>query len=40
MLFISHRLEEIFAICQRVTVMRDGTHVLTKPVEELTIGSP
>jgi rhamnose transport system ATP-binding protein len=35
-LFISHRLEEIFAICQRVTVMRDGTHVLTKPVEELT----
>jgi rhamnose transport system ATP-binding protein len=28
-LFISHRLEEIFAICQRVTVMRDGRHVLT-----------
>src|SRR4051794_13414223 len=34
-LFISHRLEEIFAICRRVTVMRDGRHVLTKPIEEL-----
>jgi rhamnose transport system ATP-binding protein len=38
-LFISHRLEEIFAICRRVTVMRDGRHVLTKPVEELTAQS-
>ena len=38
-LFISHRLEEIFAICQRVTVMRDGRHVLTKPIEELTTQS-
>src|SRR5215468_6066827 len=35
-LFISHRLEEIFAICERVTVMRDGSHVLTSPLAGLT----
>src|SRR3954451_3174655 len=38
-LFISHRLEEVFALCQRVTGMRDGQHVLTAPIEELTTES-
>jgi len=35
-LFISHRLEEVFAICQTVTVMRDGKHVLTSDLAGLT----
>jgi rhamnose transport system ATP-binding protein len=35
-LFISHRLEEVFAICQTVTVMRDGRHVLTSDLAGLT----
>ncbi|MBX6766140.1 MAG: sugar ABC transporter ATP-binding protein [Actinomadura rubrobrunea] len=35
-LFISHRLEEIFAICQRVTTLRDGTYVGTEDVADLT----
>jgi rhamnose transport system ATP-binding protein len=36
-LFISHRLEEVFEICQRVTIMRDGRFVRSDPVEDLTI---
>src|SRR5450432_4222727 len=36
-LFISHRLEEVFAICQRVTIMRDGAFVRTAPIADVTI---
>ena len=34
--FISHRLEEVFALCQRVTVLRDGKLVVSRPLEGLT----
>ena len=36
-LFISHRFEEITALCQRVTIMRDGRHVSTDPIDALTV---
>ena len=36
-LFISHRLEEVFASCQRVTIMRDGRFVRTAPIEDVSI---
>jgi rhamnose transport system ATP-binding protein len=35
-LFISHRLEEIFELCRRVTTLRDGTWIATEPVAGLT----
>jgi ribose transport system ATP-binding protein len=35
--YISHRLEEILNISDRVTVMKDGQVVATKPTAELTI---
>lgn len=34
--YISHRLEEIFQLCDTVTVLKDGAHVRTCPVAELT----
>src|SRR5262249_23710721 len=33
--YVSHRLEEIFELCQTVTVLRDGAHVVTRPVAGL-----
>lgn len=35
-IYISHRLEEIFAICDSVSVMRDGHLIDTKPIGEVT----
>ncbi|MFD9421586.1 MULTISPECIES: sugar ABC transporter ATP-binding protein [unclassified Streptomyces] len=35
-LFISHRLGEIFELCRRVTTLRDGRRVSSEPLEGLT----
>ena len=34
-IYISHRLEEIFKLCDRITVMKDGCHVGTYKTAEL-----
>ncbi len=36
-LFISHRLEEVFAICQRITIMRDGRFVRSALAVDITV---
>jgi ribose transport system ATP-binding protein len=34
-IYISHRLDEIFELGDYVTVMRDGRHIETKPVQQI-----
>ncbi|MGR6974866.1 sugar ABC transporter ATP-binding protein [Streptomyces cynarae] len=34
-LFISHHLQEVYEICDMVTVFRDARHILTSPVAQL-----
>ena len=36
MIYISHRLDEIFSICDRVSVLRDGKHLKTMNVRDTT----
>jgi rhamnose transport system ATP-binding protein len=36
LLFISHRLEEIFELCRRVTTLRDGRLIATEDLDGLT----
>jgi ribose transport system ATP-binding protein/rhamnose transport system ATP-binding protein len=35
-IYITHRLGEIFELCDSVTVLRNGRHVATEPVGEIT----
>jgi rhamnose transport system ATP-binding protein len=35
-LFITHRLDEIFAVSDRISVFRDGRHISTRPVSDVT----
>jgi len=35
-IYISHRLDEIFEICDRVYVLRDGSYVGSKPIGDIT----
>ncbi|WP_213773734.1 sugar ABC transporter ATP-binding protein [Bradyrhizobium sp. dw_78] len=35
-IYVSHRLGEVFELCDSVSVLRNGEHIVTKPVRELT----
>jgi ABC-type sugar transport system ATPase subunit len=34
-LYVSHRLKEIFDLCETITVLKDGRHVATRPASEV-----
>ena len=34
-IFITHRLDELYQVCDRVTVMRDGRTIMTRPMAEI-----
>ena len=36
-LFISHRFDEVFALCDSVTVMRDGSYVATRSIADTNV---
>jgi rhamnose transport system ATP-binding protein len=37
LVFVSHRFDEVFALCDTVTVMRDGDYVSTQPIAETSV---
>ncbi len=38
-IYVSHRMEEIFRLCDTATILRDGALVATRPIAELTQAS-
>lgn len=36
-IYISHHLDEIFEICDRVTILRDGKNILTSKISEISM---
>ncbi|HEX2718315.1 MAG TPA: sugar ABC transporter ATP-binding protein [Gemmatimonadaceae bacterium] len=37
-IYVSHRMPEIFRLCDAVSILRDGRHVMTRPVAGLSEG--
>jgi ABC-type sugar transport system ATPase subunit len=37
-IYVSHRMPEIFRLCDAITVLRDGRHVATRPIAEVDEG--
>ncbi len=35
--YISHRMEEIFELCDRITILRDGEYIDTKEIKDITM---
>lgn len=39
LIFISHRFDEVFALCDTITVMRDGDYISTDPIADTNIAT-